>query len=365
MNSTVQSTAQATATKAHAFSLQSLLSKAFEAKASDVHFNPGNAPLMRKNGKLIPLAEQMLHPDDTIKMTKELLNKEQFEQLVHSGEVDLAYALSGVCRFRINIYKQRKYVNLAFRILSSQIPTLDSLNLPPIVREMATKQQGLVIVTGPTGSGKSTTLASIIDHINETQLKHIITLEDPIEYLHKSRKSLIAQREIGADTETFASGLRAALRQDPDVILVGEMRDLETIQTAITAAETGHLVFATLHTPDAPQTVDRIIDVFPTSQQRQIRVQLASVLIAVLSQRLIPRWDDMGRAMAMEILINTPAVANLIREEKIFQIKSVMQTNRALGMQTMMSSIGHLVNDGVVHKDALKEYALSIGEETR
>jgi twitching motility protein PilT len=232
-----------------------------------------------------------------------------------------------------------------------------------VVREFAMKQQGLLLVTGPTGSGKSTTLAGIIDFINQTQQKHIITLEDPIEYIHTSKQCLVAQREIGIDTLSFSNGLRAALRQDPDVVLVGEMRDLETIRTAITAAETGHLVLGTLHTPDAPQTVDRIIDVFPTEQQRQVRIQLASVLIGVLSQRLIPRSDGRGRAMALEVLVNTPAVANLIRQEKIYQIKSVIQTNRHLGMQTMLSCLKQLIAEGQIDRTAMKEYEMSIGEE--
>ena len=251
---------------------------------------------------------------------------------------------------------------MAFRILSSKIPPLESLNLPDVIREFTLKQQGLVIITGPTGSGKSTTLASMIDYINHNSNKHIITLEDPVEYIHSSMNCLIAQREVGKDTQSFANGLRAALRQDPDVILVGEMRDLETIRTAITAAETGHLVFGTLHTPDAPQTIDRIIDVFPTEQQRQIRVQLASVLVGVVSQRLIPKANGTGRAVALEILINTPAVANLIRQEKIYQIKTILQTNRHLGMQTMSASLKQLVADGVIHREAISEYEMGIGE---
>ncbi|XID92588.1 type IV pilus twitching motility protein PilT [Paenibacillaceae bacterium WGS1546] len=344
-------------------SVKALLTEAYLAKASDVHLNPGSAPLMRLNGKLTPIRLAVLRAEDTVRMAKETLTGEQFDALVKKGEIDLAYALPGMCRYRANVYRQKRMVNLAFRVLSATVPPIDDLALPGFVKEFAVKQQGLVLVTGPTGSGKSTTLASIIDYINTHQHKHIITLEDPIEYIHQSKRCLVAQREIGTDTTTFSNGLRAALRQDPDVILVGEMRDLETIRTAITAAETGHLVFATLHTPDAPQTVDRIIDVFPTEQQRQIRIQLASVLVAVLSQRLIPKWDNSGRALAMEVLINTPAIANLIRQEKIYQIKSVLQTNRNLGMQTMMASIQELVDTGIVHKDALKEYATSIGED--
>jgi twitching motility protein PilT len=346
-----------------AMTVSALLEMAYEQKASDVHLNPGSPPLMRLNGVLTPIVPTVLRPEDTMRMAKEVFNAEQLDKLNKKGEVDFAYTLPGLCRFRGNAFRQKRMVNLAFRVLSSKVPTLEQIQLPAFVRDFATKQQGLVLVTGPTGSGKSTTLAAILNYINETQHKHIITLEDPIEYVHSSKKCLIAQREIGTDTTSFANGLRAALRQDPDIILVGEMRDLETIRTAITAAETGHLVFATLHTPDAPQTVDRIIDVFPMEQQRQIRTQLASVLVAVLSQRLIPRWDGSGRALALEVLINTPAVANLIRQEKIYQIKSVMQTSRHLGMQTMMSSIQELVDQGIVHRDALRDYALTIGEE--
>ena len=341
-----------------------LLEKACAAGASDVHLTPGSPPLMRLNGELKPIVPAALGPADTMRMARELLDDGQWKQLNEAGEVDFACSLPGLCRLRGNAFRQRQTVSLALRLLKSGVPTLEQMELPGMVREFANRQQGLVLVTGPTGSGKSTTLAAMLNHINETRSKHIITLEDPIEYLYTSRRSLIVQREVGTDTATFADGLRAALRQDPDIIMVGEMRDLETIRTAITAAETGHLVFATLHTPDAPQTVDRIIDVFPTEQQRQIRIQLASVLVAILSQRLIPKWDGSGRALAMEIMVNTPAVANLIRQEKIYQIKSVIQTSRHLGMQTMMDSIRELVDRGVVHRDALREYALMMGEET-
>lgn len=338
------------------------LHTAFELGASDVHFNPGNVARLRIGGTLRPVGERLLGETDTAQMARELLSGEQLAELERSGEIDFAHELPGSGRCRVNIYRQQQRTNLAFRILNPAIPALHTLGLPPLVHDLAVKRQGLVLVTGPTGSGKTTTLAAIIDHINRTESRHIITLEDPIEYVHESRRSLIAQREIGHDTATFHNGLRAALRQDPDVIMVGEMRDLETISTAISAAETGHLVFATLHTPDAPQTVDRIIDVFPTDQQRQIRIQLAAVLVAVLSQRLIPKLDGSGRAMALEVLINTPAAANLIREEKIYQLNSLMQTSRHLGMQTMAGSIRQLVMDGIVHKEALQQYELGLKE---
>ncbi|RAV03638.1 type IV pili twitching motility protein PilT [Paenibacillus sp. YN15] len=343
--------------------MKNLLEWSYSSKASDLHINAGTEPLMRLNGTLVKVVDNVLGPADTLRMAKEVMSNEQLEQLNKKGEVDFSFALPGLCRYRVNVFRQKRNINMAFRVLSTQVPNIDSLSLPHLVRDLAVKQQGLILVTGPTGSGKSTTLAAIIDYINETQQKHIITLEDPIEYVHQSKRCLVAQREIGIDTQSFSNGLRAALRQDPDVILVGEMRDLETIRTAITAAETGHLVLGTLHTPDAPQTVDRIIDVFPTEQQRQIRIQLASVLIGVFSQRLIPRVDNNGRVMALEVLLNTPAVANLIRQEKIYQIKSIIQTNRQLGMQTMTSSLQQLVAEGYIHPYVLKEYDSSIGAD--
>lgn len=340
-----------------------LLRTAFAAGASDLHINVGTEPLMRVHGKLIKAHDRVLSETRTEAMARSILSDDQWRKLSDDGEVDLSFAIDGLCRFRVNAFRQRRVINMAFRLLMTNVPTIRQLKLPDIAFEFAAKQRGLVLVTGPTGSGKSTTLAAVINEINEKMSKHIITLEDPIEYVHASKQCLVVQREIGIDTHTFPSGLRAALRQDPDVILVGELRDLETIRTAITAAETGHLVLGTLHTPDAPQTIDRIIDVFPTDQQRQIRVQLASVLIGVLSQRLIPRLDGTGRVMALEVLINSAAVANLIRQEKIYQIKSVIQTSRQLGMQSMTASIKQWIASGTIHKDALKEYELSIGEE--
>ena len=253
--------------------------------------------------------------------------------------------------FRVNAYLQRGSVALAIRIVPPRIPKLEELQLPDILKQIVEKPQGLVLVTGPTGSGKSTTLASMIQYMNETMRKHIITLEDPIEYLHKHQNCIIDQREIGFDTHSFADGLRAALRQDPDAILVGEMRDLETISTAITAAETGHLVFGTLHTSSAPSTINRVIDVFDPAQQPQIRIQLASVLLSIISQRLFPTADKKGRRAATEILINNPAMANLIRNEKIHQITNVMQTSKAAGMHTLESSIKELLKQGVISKE--------------
>lgn len=281
-----------------------------------------------------------------------------WERFKEKGELDFSYGVQGVSRFRVNAYHQRSCIALAVRVVPTKIPALDELDLPPVLKKVAGKPQGLVLVTGPTGSGKSTTLASMVDFMNKTMRKHVITLEDPIEYLHKHGNCIIDQREVGLDTSNFANGLRAALRQDPDVIMVGEMRDLETIQTAITAAETGHLVLGTLHTSSAPATINRIIDVFPPSQQAQIRIQLASVLVSIVSQRLFPLADNRGRKAATEILINNSAVANLIRNEKVHQITSIMQTSKAHGMHTLDTSIKELVQTGQVSKEAAMPYLL-------
>jgi twitching motility protein PilT len=272
------------------------------------------------------------------------------------GELDFSYSVPGISRFRVNAYRQRTSVAIAIRIIPSRVPSLEELSLPPILNSLVDKPQGLILVTGPTGSGKSTTLASMIDYMNRTMKKHIITLEDPIEYLHRHNQCMIDQREVGFDTKSFATGLRASLRQDPDVILVGELRDLETIQTAITAAETGHLVLGTLHTTSAPSTIDRIIDVFPGPQQAQIRIQLASVLVSIISQRLFPSLDRQSRKVATEILVNTPAVANLIRNEKIHQIQNVMQTSRALGMHTLEMSIRQLIQNSEISRVSAESF---------
>ena len=289
-------------------------------------------------------------------MAKEITTEEQFERFQKAGELDFSYSLPGVCRFRVNIFRQRGSVGIVCRVINSEIPTLESLQVPPIIKEFAKHTQGILLVTGPTGSGKSTTLAAIIDYINETSSKHILTLEDPIEYLHTHKNSIVNQREIGQDSQTFGIALRAALRQDPDVILVGEMRDLDTIQTAITAAETGHLVLATLHTSGAAQTVDRIIDVFPAENQDQIRTQLASTLVGVISQRLLPIADGSGRIAAHEILVSNHAIANLIRSNKIHQIQTVLETSKASGMQTMNRAVLQLVKKGMVTRSSADEF---------
>lgn len=332
-----------------------LLQEAHRRGASDLHITIGSAPVLRIHGQLVPLAMTVCTPDLTEEMAKVLMNAEQFEQFQKKGELDFSYGLASISRFRINVFRQRGSISLAIRTVATEIPPMEKLGIPSIVTQLAERHNGLLLVTGPTGSGKSTTLAGIIDYINRNFAKHIITLEDPIEYLHRHKKSIVDQREVGADTTSFSTGLRAALRQDPDVILVGEMRDLETISTAISAAETGHLVLATLHTSDAPQTIDRIIDVFPPSQQQQIRVQLAGNLAAVLSQRLLPTTDGMGRTAAFEVMINNTAIANLIRQEKVHQIKSMMQTGIAQGMITMEQSLRMLLNQGVISMELVKQ----------
>lgn len=336
--------------------IEHLLRAAFELKASDIHLTVGVPPIMRLNGELKKYGKDPLLPLDTEGMAKAIIPEAKWEQLKEKGELDFSYGIPGVSRFRVNAYFQRSCIAMAIRVVPTRIPTIEELELPEVLKKIAEKPQGLVLVTGPTGSGKSTTLASIIQYMNANMRKHIITLEDPIEYLHKHNLCIIDQREVGFDTNNFANGLRAALRQDPDVILVGEMRDLETIHTALTAAETGHLVFGTLHTSSAPSTIDRIIDVFPPEQQPQIRIQLASVLVAIISQRLFPTSDRKGRRAATEILINNAAVANLIRNEKIHQIVNIIQTSRAQGMHTLESSIKDLLSQGLITKEAAAPY---------
>ncbi|NIK77296.1 twitching motility protein PilT [Paenibacillus castaneae] len=341
--------------------LKDLLKLAHEQKASDLHISVGSPPTLRINGSLIPTVHQAILDIEADEMAASILRSEQMEQFKEAGEVDFSFDIPEYSRYRINIYRQQGKVSIAARMIPSQVPSLELLQLPSMIAPLSNKPQGLILVTGPTGSGKSSTLAAFISYINRTQKKHIITLEDPIEYVHKSESSIIDQREVGSDTRSFAKGLRAALRQDPDVILVGEMRDLDTISAAVTAAETGHLVLATLHTTDAPQTIDRIIDAFPSHQQGQIRSQLASVLVTVISQRLFPKANGSGRIAATEILLNTPAVANLIRTEKVHQIKSVMQTGRAQGMHTLDASIKELMQKGIIDPALARSYLVEGG----
>lgn len=338
-----------------------LLTKAFTDDASDLHISVDSPPIYRTHGTLMRFGNEALTPEQTETMAKKVLgfNWEAFQQL---GEFDFAYNLENVARFRINAFKQKGNISIAARVISTEIPTIEQLQMPAILNDLSLKPQGLILVTGPTGSGKSTTLAAMIDYVNRNEQKHIITLEDPVEYVHDHKQSVVQQREVGFDTLKFTNGLRAALRQDPDVILVGEMRDLETISTAITAAETGHLVLATLHTNSAAQTINRIIDVFPPHQQGQIRIQLASVLEAIISQRLFKRKDTRGRIAATEILLSHPSVGNLIRNEKVDQIDNVIQTSRALGMHTLSMSINELINTGKIDYDEAKPYLQNSGE---
>ena len=333
-------------------SIDELLRKVKELEASDLHLTPGSEPVVRVRGQLEPLdGYGKLTPDTVRDVMYRILSTEQQKLLETKRSVDLAYSLPGVARFRVNVFFQRASIGAALRLIPAEIKSLDELGLPTHIGEFASIPRGLVLVTGPTGSGKSTTLATLIDMINRSRREHILTIEDPIEFLHWHRSCIVNQREIGSDATSFADGLRAALRQDPDIILVGEMRDLETIATALTAAETGHLVFATLHTQSAPQTIDRIIDVFPAEQQDQVRIQLASTLQAIMTQTLVPTADGRGRIAALEILIPDDAVRNLIRQGKIEQIYSVMQTGTARGMQTMEQSLADLVLRRVITRE--------------
>jgi len=333
--------------------IETILRTAVAAEASDVHLTVGLPPVFRIYGELqVQEGWESLTPDMVSELVR-LITGEKWELFHKTGEIDLAYSLPGVSRFRVNVFHQRGSVGAAIRIIPRNIPDLEALMLPPVVAELSRLDHGLVLVTGPTGSGKTTTLAAMIDKINRERSCHILTLEDPIEYLHQHRRSIVNQREISSDTLTFASALRAALRQDPDVILVGEMRDLETIATAITAAETGHLVLATLHTSSAIQSVDRIIDVFPPHQQGQVRVQLADTLAGVITQQLLPRADRKGRVAAVEVLVATSAVKNLIREGKTHQIISSMQTGARYGMQTMEMALRQLIKNGLLNPEIL------------
>lgn len=330
-----------------------IITRAVEMGASDVHLTVIRPPVYRINGRLVSLpGEEILKPEDTRRLAEEIIPNEEVRiVLKEKGQVDFSNAFPGIGRFRVNLYVQRGSVAAAIRIIPMNVPNIDELGLSPVVKEFAMKDTGLVLVTGVTGSGKSTTLAAMIDLMNRTRNLHILTLEDPIEYLHRHGQCMINQREIGMDTNSFPQALRAALRQDPDVIMVGEMRDLETISTAITAAETGHLVLASLHSGSATQTIARIIDVFPPEQQMQIRIQLANSLQGIITQQLIPRVDGKGRVVACEILVSTPAVRNLIRENKIHQIYSVLQTGAGYGMITMEKSLRNLYEKGFIGLD--------------
>ena len=357
--------ANATINELMDFDFADVLTRMVEMRASDVHLTPGYPPAIRVRGRISPMEE---YPRLTVQQTREvvygILNSDQRKRFENQKQLDLAYAVSGVARFRVNCYFQRGTISAAFRLIPFDIQTLESLGLPLVLEDLTRKPRGFVLVTGPTGSGKSTTLASMVNLINREREEHILTIEDPIEYLHKHNKCIVNQREIGSDAEDFALALKAGLRQDPDVILVGEMRDLETIATALTAAETGHLVFATLHTQSTAQTVDRIIDVFPSAQQHQVRMQLSIALQGIVTQQLLPTADGSGRVVACEVLIPTPAVRNLIREGKTHQIYSAVQTSGSVGMQTMDADLARLVRNGKITR-ALAEQRASIPEELK
>lgn len=340
-------------------SIDILLNSAIKQRASDLHITVGLPPMIRVDGSISALQGfPRLMVAETQQLIDSLMKDKHKRLFEERGEIDFSYSIQQVGRFRINAFKQRGSCAAVIRLIPTETMTLDKLGMPSVLQDLAFKPRGLVLVTGPTGSGKSTTLAAMIDLVNTNESCHIITLEDPIEYLHRHKSSIVNQREIGADSDSFASALRASLREDPDVILVGEMRDMETISTAITAAETGHLVFATLHTSNAVQTIDRIVDVFPSYQQQQVKIQLAMSIQGIVSQQLLPRRDHPGRIAAVEIMLTTPAIKNLIREGKTHQIYSVMQTNLQMGMQTMDNALRDLYLRGIISYDDALSYAV-------
>jgi twitching motility protein PilT len=345
--------------------LDDLLRTATAAGASDLHLKAGSYPMMRVHGTLVPASEERrLERDDTETMVNQMLSDAQQEKFKERLDLDLAYSVAGLGRFRCNVFQQRGTLGFVLRVISTTIKTIDELGLPQVLKRVAEEERGLVLVTGTTGSGKSTTLAAMIDHVNNTRSAHIMTVEDPIEYLHRDHRSIVNQREVTVDTMGFASALRAALRQDPDVILVGEMRDHETVETALSAAETGHLVFSTLHTLDATETINRIIAVFPPHQQRQVRLQLASVLKAAVSQRLIPRADGLGRAAAVEVMLATPFIRDcIVDKEKTSMIPGAIAAGTSqYGMQTFDQSIFGLYERGDITLDEAMRWASNVDE---
>ena len=331
--------------------LADILLEVLSRGASDLHLSVGLPPMIRLKGKLEPLEGERLMPNETRELIYSILTQEQRQRLETDWEIDFSYSVPSKARFRVNAFFQRNSLGAAFRLIPVEIKSVDELGLPKVLHTFASKPRGFVLVTGPTGCGKSTTLAAIIDEINSSRHDHIMTIEDPIEFLHRHKSCIINQREVGADTKSFNRALKSVLRQDPDVILVGEMRDLETIQTALTAAETGHLVFATLHTQDCPQTIDRMIDVFPPHQQEQIRVQIASTIQGIVTQQLLLRRDGRDRCVACEVLVPTPAIRNLIREGKTHQIYTTMQTGTKYGMQTMDYALADLVRRNYITRE--------------
>jgi twitching motility protein PilT len=342
-----------------------VLTEVVEASASDLHLTAGAPPMMRERGRLRPLDYPELNSQMTREVVYSILSNDQRQRLENDWQIDFSYSIPGIARFRVNAYFQRDSIGAAFRLIPQEIPPFESLGLPEVLLDFTRKPRGFVLVTGPTGSGKSTSLAAMLDRINIERREHIMTIEDPIEFLHRHKGCIVNQRELGSDAQSFSLALKAALRQDPDVILVGEMRDLETIATALTAAETGHLVFATLHTQDTAQTVDRIIDVFPPSQQHQVRVQLSVALQGIVTQQLLPTADGRSRAVACEVLMPTTGVRNLIREGKTHQIYSALQTGGNVGMQTMDAALVDLARRGVITRQLAEARATSPDELRR
>ena len=330
-----------------------LLKIGIELGASDIHITVQTTPTARIKGTFVKLSDKILTSADTKQMAQNIAGEKNFKRIEESGEADFSVSLETGERFRVNAYKQKGNYAIAIRTITARIPEFDSLGLPQVLKTFTEKHKGLVLVTGPTGSGKSTTLASLIDIINENQQRHVITLEDPIEYVHNHKQSLVNQREVGQDTESFNSALRAILRQDPDVILIGEMRDAESISIALTAAETGHLVFSTLHTVGAAKTIDRIVDMFPSEQQQQIRTQLSTVCEGVISQQLIPTIDGRRRVAALEVMIANPAIRNLIRDNKTYQIPNIIHTGSKVGMQSMDQELVNLYRQGLISRDSV------------
>ncbi|MDD5610344.1 MAG: type IV pilus twitching motility protein PilT [Candidatus Omnitrophica bacterium] len=345
--------------------LKELLMLCIEKKASDLHITENEPPILRIHGKLHRTENKALSRDDTKRLIYAILSNQQKEIFEKDLELDFSLALPDIDRFRVNVHMQRGSVEAAFRRIPLKIPSIDDLGLPPIVKDLARKPNGLLLVTGPTGVGKTTTLAALVNMINDERESLIVSIEDPIEFIHKNKKSVVKQREVYSDTHTFADALKHTLRQDPNVIVVGEMRDLETISTALTAAETGHLVLATLHTPDAPQTIQRIIDVFPPYQQQQVKLQLSDCMQGVVSQLLLPRADGNGLVLANEIMVGTPAIKNLIREQEIAQIPTIMQTGFQFGMKTMDRSLKELYEQKLITLDVAVSKVKSTDEFRR
>ena len=341
-----------------------LLEEVIKKAASDLHLQVGMPPMLRIDGALSPLSQTVLDEKGIEELIFNLLDEDQKQILLRDKEFDFSFAFGDLGRFRVNAFHERGNLAAALRLIPNSIKTVQDLGLPPIIKKFTEYPRGLVLVTGPTGSGKSTTLAALVDQINSEQARHIITVEDPIEYTHKSKKSLVVQREVHYDTFSFSAALRSALREDPDVVLIGEMRDLETISAAITIAETGHLVFATLHTNSASQSIDRMIDVFPPHQQPQVRTQLGNILMAICSQRLVPALAG-GRTAVAEILVTTPAVRNIIREGKSYQLEAVIQTGAEYGMQSMDHTLVGMIHGGVISYDEARNYAVDLEELDR